>query len=283
MASALKSKIHCTVSGLVLAAILLLSVSPARSELKLHFIDVGEGDSVLVQCGQDAMLVDAGPVEAGTVVNSYLNDILSDLTLSAVIATHEHDDHLKGMPDALKGMNVRTVYSSPAVPMSWWFSVILPLLNQKSLNVLNPSPGDSFQLGSATVTFLNTLPSADNANDLSLVVRIDDGAASVLLTADIEGAAETDMVAKHVPLKADILKVAHHGGSTSTSELFLKNVDPRWAVISVGKDNPHGHPHTETLNSLNRRNITVYRTDQFGTVVAVNDGTGWSFEVMKAR
>lgn len=268
---------------IIVLTLTVLPVSSAYAEMKIHFIDVGQGDSILVQCDGEAMLVDAGPEEAGAVVNRYLKENLEEPVLSAVIATHEHDDHLLGMADALKGMSVRTVYSSRRIPMSWWFANILPFLNQKSLDILNPAFGDSFSLGSVTVTFLNNLALADNPNDLSLVVRIDDGNASVLLAADIEGEAEISMVEGCVPLKADILKVAHHGGNTSTGDLFLKNVDPAWAVISVGKDNPHGHPHTETLSKLNRRNVTIYRTDQFGTIIAIHDGKTWSFEVTKAR
>ena len=275
-------KLFCPVFTMIFLSF-LCTLSVASAELKVHFIDVGQGDSILVQCDGESMLVDAGPEEAGSIVNQYLKDVMEAPVLKAIIATHEHDDHLFGMPSALKGVTVQTVYSSSAIPMSWWFSKILPILNQKGLTVLNPSFGDSFILGSASVTFLNSLPSGDNPNDLSLVVRIDDGFASVLLTADIEGAAETDLLEKQAPLKSDILKVAHHGGNTSTGEAFLKAVNPSWAVISVGTGNPHGHPHQETLNNLSKRNIIVYRTDKFGTIVATNDGAGWSFEVKKAR
>ena len=109
------------------------------------------------------------------------------------------------------------------------------------------------------------------------------GSFSALFTGDIDFLTEEDLVNSGKDLSADVLKVAHHGGNTSTSELFLKKVNPSWAVISVGKDNPHGHPHSETLNNLARHNVTVYRTDLFGTIIATNDGSAWSFEVKKAR
>ena len=267
-----------------LAVILSLAVAGcASAELKLHIIDVGQGDAILVQCEGASLLVDAGPEDAGTVVSKYLRETVGLSGLDAVIATHEHDDHLFGMPDALRGLTVDTVYSSSAVPMSWWFNKIMPVLGQAGLTVLNPLPGDSFPLGSATVTFLNPLIADAAPNDLSLVVRIDCGEASALLTADIEGAAEIALEKSGASLKADVLKVAHHGGNTSSGEAFLKAVNPSLAVISVGAGNPHGHPHPEPLNNLQRLNIPVYRTDQFGTVVLTYDGFSWSVEFSKAR
>lgn len=268
---------------LCLLVALLLFTPAAHADLRVHFIDVGQGDAILVQCDGAGMLVDAGPAEAGAVVNKYIRNTAGLDRLDCVIVTHAHDDHLYGTPDALHGLQVDTVYSSPAVPMTWWFGSILPLLRQDSLNLIRPAGGDSFTLGGASVTFLNMLTASENANDLSLVVRVDYGETSVLLTADIEGEAELSLLEGTLPLKADVLKVAHHGGNTSTCEAFLKAVDPRYAVISVGKDNKHGHPHAEPLSNLEKRGILIYRTDLFGTVVAASDGKDWSFEVSKAR
>ena len=275
--------VHDTMKKFLLALLALMMLPHmARADLTLHFIDVGQGDSVLVQCGGASMLVDAGPAEAGAVVNAYIrNTGLSELDY--VVATHEHDDHLFGMPDALSGLRVGTVYSSPAVPMTYWFESILPRLRQESLVLLRPQSLESFALGDATVTFLNTLTASENPNDLSLVLRIDYGETSALLTADIEGEAEMNLVNSTAPLKADVLKVAHHGGNTSTCEAFVKAVDPRYAVISVGKGNRHGHPHSGPLSNLEKRDVIVYRTDLFGTVTGTSDGKNWTFGVSKAR
>lgn len=269
----------------VLLIVLVFLVVPfmASAELKVHFIDVGQGDSILVQCDGASMLVDAGPLEAGVVVNDYLRNSVGLSKLDCVVATHEHDDHLFGMPDALSGLETDIVYSSSAIPMTYWFETILPRLRQEGLNLVRPQPLDSFALGGATVTFLNMLTVADNSNDLCLVLRIDYGKTSVLLTADIEGEAEMNLVNSDLPLKADVLKVGHHGGNTSTCEAFLKAVDPQYAVISVGTGNKHGHPHPEPLSYLEKKNVIVYRTDLFGTVVGISDGKSWTFEVSKAR
>ncbi len=267
-----------------LLALLLWAMFPhmAYADLVLRFIDVGQGDAVLVQCDGASMLVDAGPAEAGPVVNKYIRS-LGLAKLDYVVATHEHDDHLYGMPDALSGLQVGTVWSSPAIPITYWFEKILPRLDQEGLNMLRPKALDSFPLGNAAVTFLNTLAASENPNDLSLVLKIEYGQTSVLLTADIEGEAEMNLLDSGLPLKADVLKVAHHGGNTSTSEAFLKAVDPQYAVISVGKGNKHGHPHREPLSNLEKRNVAVYRTDLFGTVTGTSNGENWTFEVSKAR
>ena len=269
----------------IVSALLLLSLHPPVScaELKIHFIDVGQGDCILVQCDYATMLVDAGPQDAGHAVNEYLKTVQGLSALDLIVSTHAHDDHLFGMPDALEGLSVGKVFAPAAVPMTYWFESVLPHLNQTGLELARPREYETVTLGSAVVTFLNTLQTAENPNDLSLVLRIDYVNTSVLLTADIEGEAEMHLLNEQVPLKADVLKVAHHGGNTSTSEAFLNAVDPQYAVISVGAGNKHGHPHSEPLRYLEKRNITIYRTDQFGTVIAISDGENWTFEVKKAR
>ncbi len=255
----------------------------ASAELKIHFIDVGQGDSVLVQCGESNLLVDAGPAEAGETVNHYLLTRLGIREIDSVIATHEHDDHIGGMQAALKDLSVGHVYSSPAISGSYWFQTILPVLNQNGLEISFPAFQDSFRLGDATVTFCNPLSQAENANDRCLVVRIDYEDTSVLLTADIESEAEAAMLQQDLRLKADILKVAHHGGNTSNTEAFIRAVSPSIAVISVGKGNKHGHPHAEPLRTLEKYGIAIYRTDQFGNIICTSDGKSWIVEVSKAR
>lgn len=269
---------------LVLTALLcLLLPTIAAAELKVHFIDVGQGDAILVQCDGESLLVDAGSAEAGDTVNRYLTDVLGLDTVQSVIATHAHDDHLGGMPKALYRLSVGHVYSSQAISSLYWFQTILPVLCQDSLEISYPAPLSSFNLGGAAVTFINTLENAENPNDLSLTVRIEYGEKSVLLTADIEAEAEMNMLEGGCQLKTDILKVAHHGGNTSSTEAFIREVSPEIAVISVGAGNKHGHPHMEPLRVFEKYHVTVYRTDYFGTVVCSTDGDDWVVEVTKAR
>lgn len=263
--------------------LLLLLPALAGAELKVYFLDVGQGDAVLVCCDGETLLVDAGPAEAGAAVNRFLRDTLGMDGVGCVIATHAHDDHLAGMAEALRGLTAGHIYSSRAVSSSYWFGTVLPVLRQDSLEVSFPGFQDSFSLGGAAVTFINPLSAAGNANDLSLAVRIEYGENTVLLTADIEAEAEAAILESGVPLRSTLLKVAHHGGDTSSTEAFIRAAAPEIAVISVGAGNAHGHPHPDPLRILDKYNVKVYRTDLFGTVVCTGDGTSWTTEVSKAR
>ena len=267
----------------LLAMILCVFPIAVMAELRIHFINVGQGDSILIQCDGETMLVDAGPLEAGSVVNEYIRNTTGIKTLNYVIATHSHDDHLFGMPEALKGLSVEKVYSSPSISLTYWFSEILPRLRNKDMIVVSPQSEEAFTLGGAEVQFINTPTASENENDHSIACKIVYGENSVLLTADIEGEAEISMLNAGVNLQADVLKVAHHGGNTSTCDAFLNAVNPQYAVISVGTDNPHGHPHQVVLDRLKKKNAIIYRTDYYGTIIAVSDGHEWNFEVMKAR
>ena len=267
----------------LLAIIMCIFPIAVIAELRIHFINVGQGDSILVVCDDEAMLVDAGPLEAGSVVNEYIKNTAGIKTLNYVIATHSHDDHLFGMPEALKGLSVEKIYSSSSIPFTYWFSEILPRISNKDMIVVSTQAEKAFTLGGAEVQFINTPTASENENDHSIACKIVYGENSVLLTADIEGEAEISMLEAGIDLKANVLKVAHHGGNTSTCDAFLNAVNPQYAVISVGTDNPHGHPYQVVLDRLKKKNVIVYRTDYYGTIIAISDGHEWNFEVMKAR
>ncbi len=268
---------------LIMLVGLLLTINSAGAELKLHFIDVGQGDSILIECDDNYMLVDAGPEEAGRIVHEYIYDKMKISKLDYVIATHEHDDHLAGMAEALAGLTVKQVYYGGAIPMSYWFSSVLPRIRGDAFSVSKLVAGEKFSLGEASVSIFDPMPNPANANDASLVFRIDYGENSALFMADLEGEGESYLLNCDANLKADVLKIGHHGGDTSTGEQFLKSVNPQIAVISVGTDNKHGHPHREVINRLEKNDITIYRTDWFGTIVLTSNGKDWTVEVSKAR
>ena len=140
----------------LLAMILCVLPIAVMAELRIHFINVGQGDSILIQCDGETMLVDAGPLEAGSVVNEYIRNTTGIKTLNYAIATHSHDDHLFGMPEALKGLSVEKVYSSPSISLTYWFSEILPRLRNKDMIVVSPQSEETFTLGGAEVQFINT-------------------------------------------------------------------------------------------------------------------------------
>lgn len=248
--------------------LLLLLMGIAHADLSVHFLDVGQGDTALVICDGEAMLIDGGPVSASQFLYTYLRKETD--SLSVMIATHPHDDHIGGLAAALNAMPVDAIYS----PVTNWNSRAWNSLSKyasaQGTSIVIPQEGDSFLLGSATVTILHCWPEAWAENDMSIVLRVDYGSTSFLFTGDAEEMSEYMMLTERVPLKADVLKVAHHGSRYCSSPEFIEAVAPSWAVISCGEGNPYGHPHEETLRAL--AGVKVLRTDQLGTIVFHSDG-----------
>jgi competence protein ComEC len=187
-----------------------------------------------------------------------------------MIATHPHDDHIGGLAAVLNAVPVDVIYSPVT---NWnskaWDSLFKYASAQGTLIVI-PQEGDSFLLGSATVTILHYWPEAWAENDMSIVLRVDYGSTSFLFTGDAEEMSEYMMLTDQVPLAASVLKVGHHGSRYSSSPEFIEAVAPSWAVISCGEGNPYGHPHDETLRAL--AGVKMLRTDQLGTIVFHSDG-----------
>ena len=252
--------------------------------LRVHFIDVGQGDSILIQAGDRAMLVDAGTNESGSIVTGYLCS-LNITKLDYLIGTHPHEDHIGGLDDVIRSFEIGTVIMPDVSHTTQTWEDVLDALLEKDLTVTVPHPGDVYSIGDASFTILS--PTEDIAgqaaesgdlNNLSVGIRLVYGSSAFVLCGDAESDSEEAMVESGLPLKADVLKAGHHGSSTSTSDAFLAAVDPDYAVISCGRDNSYGHPHQETLDRLNAAGVTVFRTDEQGTVIAVSDGSSitWS-------
>ena len=242
--------------------------SNAYADLSVHFIDLGQGDAALVICDGEAMLIDGGPASASQFVYSYLRQKVNKL--SAMIATHPHDDHIGGLAAALNAVPVDVIYS----PITTWgsksWNSLAKYASAQGTPIVIPQEGDSFPLGNGTVTILHCWPEAWAENDMSIVLRLDYGTTSFLFTGDAEEMSEAIMLTDGVSLPADVLKVAHHGSRYSSTPEFIEAVAPSWAVISCGDGNAYGHPHEETLRTLS---ITkVLRTDQLGTIVFHSDG-----------
>ena len=251
--------------------------------LRVRFVDVGQGESILIQAGEHAMLVDAGTNESGGTVTDYLHSL--NLTkLDYLIGTHPHEDHIGGLDDVILSFDIGTVIMPDVSHTTRTYEDVLDALLEKNLTVSSPQPGEAFSLGDASFTILS--PSAEIAaeaqevgdlNNLSVGIRLVYGSTAFVLCGDAESVSEEAMVQSGLPLKADVLKAGHHGSSTSTCGSFLDAVDPDYAVISCGKDNSYGHPHQETLDRLHAAGVSVFRTDEQGTVIAVSDGASISW------
>ena len=196
--------------------------------------------------------------------------------LSVMIATHPHDDHIGGLAAALNSVPVDVIYS----PVTSWNSKAWQSLERyasaQGTPIVVPNEGDTFALGCAEVTILHCWPEAWTENDMSIVLRVDYGTTSFLFTGDAEEMSEYMMLTDQAPLRADVLKVGHHGSRYSSTPEFIQAVSPSWAVISCGAGNSYGHPHEETLAAL--ASAQILRTDQLGTIVFHSDGTSLTVE-----
>lgn len=244
----------------------------ACADLTVSYIDVGQGDAALVQCDGHNMLVDAGPNASTDALLSYLSNA-GATTYDLVVGTHPHEDHIGGLDKVIEQYDVANVWMPRVQADTKTFEDVLLAIQSKGLKITAPTPGTTFTLGGATVTAFAPVGSYyEETNDYSIVLRIDYGSTSFLFTGDAEAVSEQEMLASGVKLKADVLKVGHHGSSSSTSDAFLDAVDPDYAVISCGADNSYGHPHAETIAKLTSRNIDVLRTDESGTIWITSDG-----------
>lgn len=278
-----------TLFSLILILALLLSgcgvtrqpqAEAPSGELTIHYIDVGQADCALIQCGGEYALIDGGNREDGSLVVSYLEQ-QGVQELAAVICTHAHEDHVGGLPAVLAVYPTAAVYAPTSTYSSNIFDKFLYYTDQQGLEVTIPGPGDTLSLGTSTATFLGPVQSYPDPNNTSLVVSWVFGDTRFLFTGDMETEAETDLVDfwgdENPILLADVLKVGHHGSNTSTGYRFLNAVQPDYGVISVGKDNSYGHPHAEPLERLGQADVTLLRTDELGHILASSDGTAITF------
>ena len=247
----------------------------AEGAFSVNFIDVGQALSVLITCDGQSMLYDGGNVEDGSLVVSYLQS-KGVSRLEYVICSHAHEDHVGGLAAVMAKFPAGHVYAPVAQADTQCFSDFVKYAQQQGLAVEVPSVGTSWQLGSATVQIIGPVAQYDDTNDTSLVVRIDYGQTSFLLTGDMEQDAEDDLVASGAPVDVDVLQVGHHGSETSTGYVFLNAVLPEVGVISVGTGNSYGHPSEAALSRLRDAGVDVWRTDLAGTVRILSDGVNYT-------
>ncbi|MCR5041555.1 MAG: MBL fold metallo-hydrolase [Clostridia bacterium] len=251
--------------------------------LSAHFIDVGQGDSVLLHAGGSLVLVDAGTRDGGDAVVEYLTK-LGVKTLDCVVATHPHSDHIGGMRKVFKAFRVKAVLAPEIdeenLPTTSAYEKILGAIEEEQgCKASYALPGEVYTYGDVSFTVLAPLKQYDSLNNMSIVIRVEYEGRALMLTGDAEAEEENDMLDSGSELSADVLKCGHHGSFTSTSDRFLDAVGPRLAVISCGADNSYGYPHKETLKKLDKRGITTLRTDTDGTVVVCLTREGISYAI----
>lgn len=255
------------------------SVSESSGDsLLVHFLDVGQADCILIEYGEFYMLIDGGNRDDSQMVVSYLDQQGID-ELDVMVCTHAHEDHVGGLPAVLAVYPTAAIYAPTTTYSSKIFEDFLYYADQQDQEIIIPQPGEWIDIGDLEITFLGPVKSYAETNDTSIVCRIDFGETSFLFTGDMEVAAENDMLDlwSDYDWEVDVLKVGHHGSNTSTGYRFLYATNPTYGVISVGEDNSYGHPHDEPMSRLNDAGVTLFRTDEMGTVLAVSDGREITF------
>ena len=247
------------------------TVNVPMDGLYVHYIDVGQGDSELVCCNGEYMLIDAGEPDASDAVLEYL-DALGIDRLDYLVCTHGHSDHCGGLDAVVESLGVETVFTSPYAVDSPSYEIFTDAVYDAGLELTVPVLGESYRLGEASFSFIGPLEDYDNLNDDSLVMRLEYGDTSFLFTGDMTSKAEKDLINDGADLRCDVLKVGHHGSSGSSCYQFLYEAQPGIGVISCEKGNSYGHPHEETLSRLNDADVTVFRTDLEGSIVIFSDG-----------
>lgn len=240
----------------------------AQEDLLIDFIDVGQADSILVRNQDKVMLIDAGTNEAGETVVNYLEN-LGITKIDYLIGTHPHEDHIGGLDDVINNFDIGQIYMPKIETTTKTFEDVLEAIENKKLTVTAPNKGDKIELGQAVGEFMTEpILDEDNLNVSSLVLRLEFGNTSYLFMGDAEEENEETI---RWP-KTDVLKVGHHGSSTSSSESFLEQVQPKYAIIMAGKDNSYGLPTQETINKLSNIGSEIYRTDEDRTIQMTSDG-----------
>ena len=255
-------------------------IDPDATTFSVHFIDVGQADSMLLECNGVYALIDAGYDTTGHIVVEYLQEQGVE-ELELVVGTHPHGDHIGGLPEVLNTFPANNVWSGPITYTNDYVRNFRTSVGNQGLAIHHPNPGDTFQLDDALITVLGPVKKYyEDVNDLSLVLMVEFGDTKFLFTGDMEQIAENDMLdywGEEFDFGADVLKVGHHGSYSSTHYRFLRAVMPTYGVICVGGNNDYGHPHKDPISRLQDAEVQIYRTDKMYDIVCVSDGEDIEF------
>ena len=240
-------------------------------DLKVYFFNVGQADCIFITNSGESMIIDAGNNSDGKNIVNQLKD-MNITKIDYVVGTHAHEDHIGGLDNILNNFSIGKVLMPKKSTTTKSYEDVLKAVKNKKLKITAPNIGDVFYLGGAKCEIKNVDHNTDDLNETSIVIEMTYGERKFLFTGDTETTKEKEISWNDI----DVLKVAHHGSSSSTSNDFLDESKPEYAVISCGLNNDYGHPHKEVVKRLN--GIETYRTDQDGTILITCDGKNLEFE-----
>lgn len=252
------------------------SSAAAEKYLQIHFLDVGQGDATLIETPDGVqVLIDGGP--NGTVLRQLAERMsFFDRSIDMVIGTHPDTDHIGGLIDVFARYAIATILVTENTGSSATARTYQDAAAYEGAEVVYARTGQVFELGASTtlrVLYPESDPADMESNASSIVVQLVYGDTEVLLTGDSPKRIEEYLVrTQQTGLQSDILKIGHHGSRTSTSELFLEEVGPQFAIISAAKDSRYGHPHVEVTDMLSNYAVETSRTAEEGTITFLSDG-----------
>lgn len=275
----------------IIAILLIVTICSAvlaeenvkENQLIIRYIDVGQGDCSIIQYNDKVVMIDGGSREYNQKVYTILKKELNINSIDYMISTHPHDDHISGLMTAISVCDIGEIYTPVNDNSIEVIGELTEKIKEKNTKVIVPEYGQKIYIGELVITFISSPQPEWNINDNSLIVRMDYRDTSFLFTADAGWNAEQQLLANNTNIKADVIKIGHHGSYDSTSRGFLEEVNPKYAVISVGKDNGYGHPSDEVIQKLSEQKVTVYRTDKRGTITCISDGVNIKMETEKTN
>lgn len=255
-------------------------VQSVSTDLSIHYIDVGQADSIFIQNKKNSILIDAGNNEDGPLLVKYLKE-QNVSKIDYVIGTHPHEDHIGGLDSIINNFEIKEVYLPDVMTTTKTFEDVLDSIANNNLEITIPTIGDKFTLGEMNFEVIHTGTNEKDLNAASIVLKMNFGKHSYLFTGDTTE--EMENIFLHKDINIDILKVAHHGSKYSTCDNFLKATTPTYAIISVGEENNYGHPEPETINRLKQYTSNIYMTKDLGTIILTSDGTNIKIDNIKTN